>query len=137
MADEFVDDVFLNLLSNAIKYDKNPDCHIDIMLEKHSNDAELDEYKKPYLEISIADNGRGIPDEKKPIVFDRFTTTSHGSGLGLSICKAIVTNRYNAKIWIENKVKDDYTKGSVFKMHLPMPVASVFPIPKQQAIGQR
>lgn len=138
MADEFVDDVFLNLLGNAIKYDKNPDCHIDIMLEKHNGDAELgDEDQKPYLEISIADNGRGIPDEKKSIVFDRFTTTSHGSGLGLSICKAIVTNRYNAKIWVENKVKDDYTKGSIFKMHLPMPVAFAPPIPKHQAIGER
>jgi len=135
MADEFIDDVFLNLLGNAIKYDKNPDCHVDITLEKHIDPKLEGEDKKPYLEISISDNGRGIPDEKKPIVFDRFTTTSHGSGLGLSICKAIVTNRYSGKIWVENKVKDDYTRGSIFKIHLPIPVAAIPSISKQQAIG--
>ena len=39
-------------------------------------------------------------------------------GLGLSLVKKTI-DRYNGKIWVENKVKDDYSKGSNFIILIP------------------
>ena len=39
-------------------------------------------------------------------------------GLGLSLVKEIITS-YNGHIWVENRVSDDYTKGSVFVVLIP------------------
>lgn len=54
--------------------------------------------------LKVSDNGRGIPEEEKDKIFDRFhrilDTGVEGSGLGLSIVKA-VANRHNALISIE------------------------------------
>ncbi len=108
-ADEFIDDIFLNLLGNAIKYDNSDEVQIDVTVERDSS----------RLLVSIADCGRGIPDDKKQLIFQRYTLTSSGSGLGLSICKAVV-ERYSGKIWVENRVRGDYSKGSAFKVELPL-----------------
>jgi signal transduction histidine kinase len=40
--------------------------------------------------------------------------------MGLSIVKALV-DRYEGKIWVENRVYDDYTRGSVFNILLKKP----------------
>jgi K+-sensing histidine kinase KdpD len=108
-ADEFIDDIFLNLLENAIKYDNSDEVQIDVTVEKDS---------LPLL-VSVADHGRGVPDDKKKLIFQRYTLMSSGSGLGLSICKAVV-ERYGGKIWVENRIKGDYSKGSTFKVELPL-----------------
>ena len=39
-------------------------------------------------------------------------------GLGLSLIKKILIN-HNAKIWVEDKIPNDYTKGSNFKISFP------------------
>jgi signal transduction histidine kinase len=71
--------------------------------------------------VSVADRGRGIPDDRKSAVFERFATGMtgiKGFGLGLSIVKSIVDN-YGGRIWVEDRVKGDFTKGTVFKIVLP------------------
>jgi signal transduction histidine kinase len=43
--------------------------------------------------VTVADNGPGIPDDQKPLVFDRFqkgTTGKRGKGLGLFITRTLV-----------------------------------------------
>lgn len=67
-----------------------------------------------YIRIEFVDNGIGISDEKKQLVFERGNRElkgSKGMGLGLSIVKKIL-NSYQGKIWVENRVKDDFSKGT-------------------------
>jgi signal transduction histidine kinase len=40
--------------------------------------------------------------------------------MGLSIVKGLM-DRYHGKIWVENRVYDDYSRGSVFNLLLPTP----------------
>jgi len=112
---ELAKDVFLNLFSNAVKFDANENVLIEVDIEDRTID------KVPYWCISVADNGPGIEDIIKDRIFDRFTqgpSTSIGTGLGLHIAKTLV-EIYSGRIWVEDRVKGDRSKGSVFKVLLP------------------
>jgi len=112
-ADELVREVFINILTNAVKYDPHEPVEIGINIERTSLDD------KKFLTISIADHGCGIPDETKPMVFDRFSKApKKGSGMGLHIVMTL-SKRYRGKAWVEDRVKGDHTQGAVFKIQLP------------------
>jgi len=69
----------------------------------------------PWLEVSVADNGLGVPDAARSRVFDPFFTTKpDGTGLGLSISHAIVT-AHGGQISIESTAG----KGAVVTILLP------------------
>lgn len=54
-----------------------------------------------WVEIAIADNGRGIPEQIKQRIFDPFFTTkpvNKGTGMGLSISYQIITDKHNGKL---------------------------------------
>lgn len=83
--------VVINLLDNAIKFTM-PGGNVDVQLRPHSGGK--------HVLLTVTDTGIGIPPADLPYVFDRFyqversrhhETVMHGSGLGLSICRAIVT----------------------------------------------
>lgn len=70
-----------------------------------------------YVEISISDNGWGIPQENLGKIFDPFFTTKgpgEGTGLGLSICYGII-QRHNGSIEVESEVGI----GTKFTIKLP------------------
>jgi len=70
------------------------------------------------VEISIKDNGVGIPDEIKDKIFQPFFTTKptkEGTGLGLSLAYDLV-NAHGGEIVVESKVGE----GSEFIIHLPL-----------------
>jgi signal transduction histidine kinase len=76
---------------------------------------------KKYYEVSISDNGPGIPDELKAKLFRRFqrwTTRAQGKGLGLYITKMLV-ERFGGKACVEDRIPGDHTKGSKFIILLP------------------
>ncbi len=102
--------VLVNLLGNAIKFSPQG---ASVKIEGSENENGTI--------VRVKDTGRGIPANAIATIFDRFTqvesadaTKLGGSGLGLSICKAIV-KAHGGDIGVESSVG----KGSTFWMTLP------------------
>ncbi len=111
-ANELLEDVFSNIISNAIRHSTGP-LIIDIGV---TNEHDIGYYK-----ITIEDNGPGIPDALKAKIFNRFikgNTKAEGKGLGLYLVKKIIED-YHGKVWVEDLVPGDHTKGSRFVVMLP------------------
>jgi K+-sensing histidine kinase KdpD len=94
-----------NLLENAVKYSSRQSA-ISIQLSKSGKNAKL----------SVSDNGIGIPDAEKKMIFEKFyrigseeTRTTKGTGLGLYLCRKIAAD-HNAGI----EVKNNSPSGSNF-----------------------
>lgn len=102
--------VVINLVDNAIKY--TPEGSEIVIKTKVSGKNVV---------VSVADNGYGIPDESKSKVFDMFFSGANSIadsrrsiGIGLSLCKSIVT-AHGGKIF----VSDNKPQGAVFTFTLP------------------
>ncbi len=114
-ANELLLDVFENILINATKYNENPIIEILIKISK----IKIDDAR--FLKIEFIDNGIGISDDRKKIIFQegyQIEMQSKGMGLGLSIVKKVIES-YNGQIWAEDRVKGDYSKGSNFIILIP------------------
>jgi len=114
-ANELLQDVFENVLINGIKYNENSNIEISIKISKQEVDA------KDYIKIEFIDNGMGVSDERKKVIFlkgNRELKGSKGMGLGLSLVNKIL-NMFNGEVWVEDNIKGDYTKGSNFVILLP------------------
>jgi PAS domain S-box-containing protein len=114
-ANELLSDVFENILTNSIKHNNNSMVIIDINISKTQEEG------KEYFKFEILDNGIGIPDPKKDIIFLRAFVpekTLSGLGIGLSLVNKIITS-FKGRIWVEDKVKGDYRQGSKFIILLP------------------
>ena len=99
-----LENVLLNLISNALKFTDEGSVEVgyDIVKDK--------------LRFYVKDTGKGIPQDRQQVIFDRFVQADmglnrgyEGTGLGLSICKAYV-EILGGKIWLES----EENKGSVF-----------------------
>ena len=99
--------LFTNLIQNAIEA-----CN-----GKGKCDIELNEVRTDgVIQISIKDNGEGIPQEMHSKIFiPNFTTKSSGTGLGLAMCKGIA-EQAGGRIWFETKTGE----GSTFYVELPV-----------------
>jgi two-component system phosphate regulon sensor histidine kinase PhoR len=100
-----IERVIANLLDNAVKYSPN-DTKIKVKL----NDWNLE------VQVQVIDEGIGISEEHLPYIFDAFyrvSRDSEGSGLGLSIAKAII-EAHGGKIWVTSTLG----KSSTFNFTL-------------------
>ena len=117
MANVLAGEIFTNIIGNAIEYDSHDKILVEISI------GEFTVEPRKYWCVSVADNGIGIPDSKKSIVFGRIGSgdqdVAPGSGLGLSIVRAIV-QAYRGMVWVEDRIPGDPSKGSVFRVALPM-----------------
>ena len=71
-----------------------------------------------WVEIRVADNGTGIPDELRQKVFEPFFTTKptgEGTGLGLSLAYEIVTQGHSGAMAVES----EESVGTTFSIRLP------------------
>lgn len=99
-----------NIISNANKY--SPDGgRISFYLKKFEDE----------IEVSIADEGLGVPDEDLANVFDRFFRVDKarsremgGTGLGLAIAREVI-EAHGGRIWGER----NKNKGTIIKFTLP------------------
>ena len=67
------------------------------------------------VEVSVADNGSGIPTDKISHIFDLFFTTKpHGMGLGLAIARSIIES-HGGQLLAEN----NRSGGATFRCQLP------------------
>lgn len=68
------------------------------------------------LHIDISDTGKGIPKSKFKTVFEPgFTTKKRGWGLGLSLCKRIIENYHEGKIFVLNS---EINRGTTFRIEM-------------------
>jgi signal transduction histidine kinase len=111
-----IERILLNLLSNAVKF-TDSDGYIEVNVQD----------KGENISISINDSGIGIPDEKLEVVFERFrqvdsslTRKREGSGIGLSLVKALV-EAHGGRI----KVESEIGKGSKFTVELPTKILEI------------
>jgi signal transduction histidine kinase len=100
---EIIEEVFSNLISNAIKYSpEGSRIKVEVV------DAGA------YWKVHVIDNGDGVTDENKSIIFERFTRADRkgikGSGLGLAIVKRII-DLHNGFVGVNDNPEG---KGSVF-----------------------
>ena len=114
-ANNFLEDVFENLLINAIRHNKNLTIEITVRISKERIEG------ISYLKMEFRDNGFGVDDSMKEKIFQRGYSKQkgiNGMGLGLSLVRGII-EVYNGKIWVEDRVKGDRSKGSNFVLLIP------------------
>jgi signal transduction histidine kinase len=106
-----MDMIMRNLVENAIKFNDKEVIKINISVKKSAQE----------LEISIYDNGRGIPAEDREKIFEKFyqiekffTGNVEGAGLGLALVKRLVS-AYRGQI----DLKSEIGKGATFTIRLP------------------
>ena len=114
-ANELLLDVFENILLNAVRHNSNMNVILEIQISQEIIES------KAFLKIQFRDNGDGIEDVRKEHIFQRGSkekSSNGGMGLGLSLVKKTI-DRYNGKIWVEDKVKGVPSKGSNFIILIP------------------
>jgi signal transduction histidine kinase len=104
-----IDQVFMNLITNAAQAigERERGGTIRVAAADRAGD----------VEITVADDGPGIPADVIPRIFDPFFTTKdvgEGSGLGLSIVHGIV-DRHGGRIEVQSQVGE----GTTFRIRLP------------------
>ena len=95
--------ILKNTISNAVKYRKQnqTDCFVNIKVSKEDN----------YTIIRVEDNGIGISEKSLPKIFDMFfraTSSVAGTGLGLYICKEMIT-KLGGTINLDSKLSEGTT----------------------------
>jgi PAS domain S-box-containing protein len=107
VADDMLESVFRNLLTNAVQHnDKDlPEVTVSVTVDGET------------VRIRIADNGPGIPDNRKDEVFEQgsMDLDSEGTGLGLYLVDTLV-DRYGGEV----RVEDNDPEGAVFVVALPV-----------------
>lgn len=106
-----IERVFYNLIDNAIKFSPAGKTVVIAAQLLHHD----------FVRVEVRDNGSGIPDNYKPILFNRFQQVEdnmarrRGTGLGLTFCKLAI-EAHGGTIWIE----DNPDGGSIFVFTLPI-----------------
>mgnify|MGYP001792880165 CR=1 FL=1 len=100
--------VFINVISNARKYCdvRDPHLRIDVVSDPEGE-----------LVVDFTDNGPGIPADKQATIFEKFARVSEtkagGAGLGLAICREIMTRLGGAIAYVP------VTSGASFRVSIP------------------
>ncbi len=106
-----IESVLTNLLANALRH-----CPRDSVcgLELRADDG--------FCTMTVSDQGRGVPDNQKERIFERFYRADDGRsrevggfGIGLAISRRIVTGRDG-----EIDVVDNVPRGAIFRVRLPI-----------------
>ena len=107
VGNEMLSSVFRNILNNAIQHNDVDAPRVDIAVEETADT----------VEVRIADNGPGIPDDQKAEVFGKgeHGMDSPGTGLGLYLVHTFV-DQFGGDVWVTDH---DGGGGAVFHVELP------------------
>ncbi|MCD1293543.1 hypothetical protein CUJ83_00845 [Methanocella sp. CWC-04] len=114
LANPLIKDVFTNLINNAVKH-----SYGSVKISVGSDEFFID--GKKYYRITVEDNGPGVSDEMKPVIFDRLyrsRSRTGGGGLGLYLVKTLL-EKFDGTIKVEDRVPGDRTMGSRFVVMMP------------------
>ena len=106
----------MNIVSNAIKY--SPDGKRIKIRAERSRDGE-------FVEVSVEDQGMGIPEQYQKKIFDRFfrvenaTHTVKGTGLGLHLVKVTIEKHHQGQVFVHSKEGEGSTFGFRLPINLP------------------
>lgn len=109
VADDSIHEVLDALFENAVQHNTNDNPTVNVSVETDDH----------FVTISVTDNGPGIPDDRKNIIFGReeHDQLHHGQGFSLFFVDNVV-EKYNGNIWVEN---NDNKPGATFYLKLPRP----------------
>ncbi|RDZ47720.1 hybrid sensor histidine kinase/response regulator [Haloferax sp. Atlit-19N] len=107
LADDMLGSVFRNLLTNAVQHTDKDEPTVDISVSETE--------RGDRVVVRVADDGRGVSDERKEAIFakDEKGLESRGTGLGLYLVQSLVET-YGGDVWVE----DNDPCGSVFAVEL-------------------
>ena len=121
--------VLVNLAGNSVKFTEKGYVEVTVLLQKKEDN-------RLWLKFDVTDTGIGIAPEFVDTIFDSFTqagadTTRKfgGTGLGLTICKQLVTLMGG-----EISVHSELGKGTTFTSIIPFEEALVQEVAKQEAV---
>jgi signal transduction histidine kinase len=119
--------VIANLLDNAQKYAGGATrVQVAAVPEPEAEDgAPAPEPTEPRVRIAVEDEGNGVADEERQIIFDRFSRGSEGGnrasdsgvGLGLALVEEHV-KLFGGRVWVEDR--PDGHPGARFVIELPL-----------------
>lgn len=113
-ADDFLKDAIFHVLENAIQHNDMPVPTVELSL------AEVD-HSDEVLQITVADNGPGIPDAERELLAEEkeITQLRHASGLGLWLVNWVVTQSGGRLRFEENDPRGSVVILEVPKAELP------------------
>src|SRR5467141_4030138 len=100
--------VLTNLIGNALEYTSG------------SVQVEARQVQRGWLEVSVADNGQGLPPATLETVFEKTgpagrSRSQGGLGLGLYLCRLVVERSFGGRIWVAASDR----KGTTFRFTVP------------------
>ncbi|GAB4378947.1 MAG: hypothetical protein Kow00121_31860 [Elainellaceae cyanobacterium] len=113
--------VFMNILANAIDaIEENNANRLSQQMQPVSGQITIrtSMVDTHWIQIAIADNGIGIPEEIQPQIFNPFFTTKpvgKGTGMGMSISYQIITEKHGGKL----EYFSELGKGTEFIIQIP------------------
>jgi PAS domain S-box-containing protein len=104
-ATDLLDSVFRNLLTNAIDHNDREEPTVTVSVDREGD----------RVQVSIADDGPGIPEDQKWAIFGKGDRglESEGTGIGLYLVESLV-RQFGGDVWVE----DNEPRGAVFVVEL-------------------
>jgi PAS domain S-box-containing protein len=107
LADDMLESVFRNLLTNAVQHNDKEVPEVTVSATRVDG----------AVQVRVADNGPGIPDEHRDEIFEQgeIGLGSDGTGLGLYLVDTLL-DRYGGAV----RVEDNDPEGTIFVVDLPL-----------------
>ncbi|UCE10787.1 MAG: PAS domain S-box protein, partial [Candidatus Thorarchaeota archaeon] len=113
VGNEYLESAFFNIIHNSAMFDSSEEVLVEISVDDQST--------SDMVRIEVSDHGPGIPDALKELIFKRTGRPEGqkvGRGLGLTLVDSII-NGLGGRIWVEDRVPGDHTRGAKFVVLLP------------------